>query len=236
MATYRSLHPWNVTRQEAEALQNRLRAQVRVEPLDVDAMETAAGADISFDKGSDTVFAGFVVLRLPTLEVIERAGVRTTAAFPYVPGLLSFRESPPLLEAWEKLTLRPDALIADGQGLAHPRRFGIACHLGLLLDLPTVGCAKSLLRGAHGPVGDAPGDWTPLVDEGETVGAVLRLKAGVAPVYVSVGHRCDLESALALVRRCAGPTRVPETTRQAHRFVNELRRAGGPPPEMLSLG
>jgi deoxyribonuclease V len=224
MATYRQLHPWTVTPQEAQAIQNRLRAEVRVEPLDVDAIRTVAGADISFDKGADTVYAGFVVLRLPTMEVVERAGVRTRAVFPYIPGLLSFRETPPLLEAWEKLSARPDALICDGQGLAHPRRFGIACHLGLLLDLPTVGCAKSILTGRHGPVGETPGDWASLVDRGETVGAALRTRAGVSPVYVSVGHRCDLPSAIALVRRCAGPTRVPETTRRAHLFVNALRR------------
>jgi deoxyribonuclease V len=224
MATYHQLHPWDVTPEEAQAIQNRLRAEVRVEPLDVEAIRTVAGADISFDKGSDTVYAGFVVLRLPTMEVVERAGVITQAAFPYIPGLLSFRETPPLLEAWEQLNARPDALICDGQGLAHPRRFGIACHLGLLLDLPAVGCAKSILTGRHGPVGETPGDWAPLMDRGETVGAALRTRAGVSPVYVSVGHRCDLPSSIALVRRCAGATRVPETTRHAHLFVNALRR------------
>lgn len=226
MASYRQLHDWNVTPAEAQAIQNRLRGEVRVEPLDLEAIRTVAGADISFDKGSETVFAGFVLLRLPTMEVVEKAGVRTRATFPYVPGLLSFRETPPLLEAWEKLETRPDALICDGQGLAHPRRFGIACHLGLLLDLPTVGCAKSILTGRHGPVGEEPGDWAPLIDRRETVGAALRTRAGVSPVFVSVGHRCDLPGAIALVRRCAGATRVPETTRLAHLFVNGLRRAG----------
>lgn len=200
-----------------------------MEPLDVSSLQTVAGADLSFDKGSDTVFAEVVVLDLATLEVIEKAGIRARTQFPYVPGLLSFRESPPILEAWEKLAERPDALICDGQGLAHPRRFGIACHLGLLLELPTVGCAKSILAGYHGPVGEAPGDWTPLVHRGETVGAALRTRAGVSPVFVSAGHRCDLPSAIALVRRCAGPTRVPETTQHAHLFVNALRRAGGSP-------
>jgi deoxyribonuclease V len=225
MAAFRQLHFWDVTPEEAREIQNRLGGEVRVEPLDVDALQTVAGADLSFDTGSETVFAGIVVLRLPTLEVVEQAGVKTKACFPYVPGLLSFREAPPLLEAWEELSAPPDALICDGQGLAHPRRFGIACHLGLLLDRPTVGCAKRILTGRHGPIGEPPGDWAPLVDRGETVGAALRTRAGVTPVYVSVGHRCDLASALALVRRCAGPTRVPETTRRAHEFVNTLRRA-----------
>jgi deoxyribonuclease V len=223
------MHDWNVSPDEARAIQNRLRHQVRVEPLDVGRIETVAGADLSFDWGEDTVFAGVVVLSLPGCEVEDRAGVRTTAQFPYVPGLLSFRETPPLLEAWQKLTVAPRALICDGQGIAHPRRFGIACHLGLLLDLPTVGCAKRILTGRHEPVGEALGDWAPLIDRGETIGAALRLKAGVTPVYVSVGYRCDLESAIALVRRCAGPTRVPETTRQAHLYVNALRRAGQEP-------
>jgi deoxyribonuclease V len=226
MAGFRELHPWEVTPEEAREIQNRLRGEVRVEPLDVEAVQTVAGADLSFDKGSETVFAGIVVLRLPSLEVVKEVGVKTVSRFPYVPGLLSFRETPPLLEAWEKLRAPPDALICDGQGLAHPRRFGIASHLGVLLDRPTVGCAKRILTGRHGPVGEAPGDWAPLVDRGETVGAALRTRAGVTPVFVSVGHRCDLPSALALVRRCAGPTRVPETTRRAHEFVNRLRRAG----------
>src|SRR5205823_2524102 len=165
------LHDWNVSPQEAQAIQNRLRAQVRVEPLDVAGLRTVAGADLSFDQGSGTVFAGVVVLDLATMEVIEKAGVRTRAEFPYIPGLLSFREAPPILEAWEKLTTRPDALICDGQGLAHPGRFGIACHLGLLLDLPAAGCAKSILTGSHGPIGEKPGDWAPLVARGEVIGA-----------------------------------------------------------------
>jgi deoxyribonuclease V len=219
-----STHSWEVSVEEARAIQHRLRDQVRVEPLDVNAVETVAGADLSFDRGSDDVYAGVVILRLPSLDVVERVGLRTQARFPYVPGLLSFRETPPLLEAWQRLASPPDALICDGHGMAHPRRFGIACHLGLLLDLPTVGCAKRILVGRHDPVDEASGDWTPLLHGDEVIGAALRLRAGASPVYVSVGHRCDLESALALVRRCAGPTRVPETTRQAHLFVNALRR------------
>jgi deoxyribonuclease V len=221
----RPLHNWNVTPADAIEIQNRLRREVLIEPLDAEAVQTVAGADISFDKGMDTVFAGFVVLKLPELTMVERRGVKTTSTFPYVPGLLSFREVPPLLEAWQNLAIKPDAILCDGQGLAHPCRFGIACHLGLLLDMPTVGCAKSILVGAHEPVGEEPGDWTPLKHHGEVIGAALRTRRGVSPIYVSIGHRCDLKSAIALVRRCAGPTRVPETTRHAHLFVNELRRA-----------
>src|SRR5919201_3038646 len=154
----RSLHDWDVTPGEAVQIQQRLRALVRIEPL-AREVRTIGGADISFNKFSETVYAGIVVLSLPELRIIETAGVRSVAKFPYIPGLLSFREAPPLLEAWEKLTVRPDALICDGQGLAHPRRFGIACHLGLILDLPTVGCAKSLLVGTHTPVPENVGDW-----------------------------------------------------------------------------
>jgi deoxyribonuclease V len=227
MTEVEPLHGWNLTPEEARALQEQLRGQVCLEPLDAKAVRTVAGGDLSFDRGSDVVFAGFVLLALPGLELLERAGVRAEATFPYIPGLLSFRETPPLLAAWQQLQMRPEALICDGQGIAHPRRFGIACHLGLLLDLPTVGCAKRILTGRHGPVGDARGDWQPLVDRGETVGAAVRLRPGASPVYVSPGHRCDLESAIQLVLRCAGATRVPETTRLAHQFVNALRRAEG---------
>lgn len=226
---YRTLHSWEVTPEEARALQRELAPQVRQEPLDPDTVKRVAGADISFDahqEGTKTpVFAGFVTLRLPELTVEEQAGVRTIARFPYVPGLLSFRETPPLLEAWSRLTVKPDALLADGQGLAHPRRFGLACHLGLLLDLPTVGVAKSLLVGTYQPVPEAVGSWSPILHQGETVGAALRTRAGVSPVFVSIGHRIDLPGAIALVLRCGGKTRVPETTRQAHAYVNALRRA-----------
>jgi deoxyribonuclease V len=204
---------------------------VREEPLDANAVATVGGTDLSFDRRSDVAFAGIVLLTLPGLEVVERCGVRTRTRFPYVPGLLSFRETPPLLAAWERLSTRPDVLLVDGQGLAHPRRFGIACHLGLLLDLPTIGCAKSILVGTHGPLGDQAGDWTPLVHRGETVGAALRTRPGVSPVYISAGHRVDLPSALALVRRCLGPTRIPEPTRRAHQFVNALRRGEVEPTE-----
>lgn len=215
---------WNVTPAEAREIQASLQEKVKIEPLDVESIRLVAGADLSYDKGSDTVFAGFVVLQLPSLEVVEKAGVETTARFPYIPGLLSFRESPPLLEAWEKLKVRPDALIYDGHGYAHPRRFGIACHLGILLDLPTVGCAKSVLVGKFETPGPEPGDWTPLMDKGEVIGAALRTRRGVTPIFPSIGHRSDLASAIALVLKCVRSTRLPETTRQAHGFVNELRR------------
>ena len=217
---------------EAVALQSALRGKIVREPLDIDAVRLVAGSDISFDlESGNVVYAGFVVLTLPGLEVVERAGVETTANFPYIPGLLSFREIPPLLDAWARLRTRPDALIVDGQGYAHPRRFGIACHLGLELDLPTVGCAKSLLVGHFDgeSLGPERGASVPITHRGETIGVALRTRDNVSPVFVSEGTRCDLPSAVALVERCLGKTRLPETSRLAHGFVNELRKAGNGP-------
>jgi|SRR5579871_1740566 len=225
---YRTLHDWNITASEAIRLQRELATQVREEPLSPDSIRLAAGSDMSFDgQNSDPnapVFAGFIVLDVPGFAVHERAGVQTTSPFPYIPGLLSFREVPPLLAAWEKLTVRPDVLLADGQGRAHPRRFGLACHLGLVLDVPTIGVAKTLFVGTHDPLPSAAGSWTPLRDKDEVIGAVVRTRADVSPVYVSVGHRVDLPSAIEIVLRCTHKTRLPETSRLAHSFVNELRR------------
>jgi len=217
-----SLHSWNLTPGEAVEVQKRLRNLIRIEPLSRD-VHTIAGADISFNKFSETVYAGIVVLSLPDLQIIESAGVRSVTKFPYVPGLLSFRETPSVLEAWEKLKTKPDVLMLDGQGIAHPRRFGIACHTGLLLDLPAIGCAKSILVGKHGELGLEAGSQSPLVDRGEQVGVALRTKNKVNPVYVSPGHLIDLDSAVDLVLRSTGKYRQPEPTRQAHLLVNRLR-------------
>src|SRR5215470_17814413 len=217
-----SLHSWDLTRSEAVEVQKRLRILVRLQPLP-QPVRAIAGADISYNKFSETVYAGIVVLSLPDLRIIESEGVRSVAKFPYVPGLLSFRETPPLLEAWEKLKTKPDVLMLDGQGIAHPRRFGIACHVGLLLDLPTIGCAKSILVGRYGELGLEAGCRSPLVDRGEQVGVALRTKNKVSPVYVSPGHLIDLGSAVDLVLRSTGKYRQPEPTRQAHLLVNRLR-------------
>jgi deoxyribonuclease V len=225
------LHSWDVTPAEAVAVQRELRGRVVLQPLPAD-IELVAGADISFNKFSDDIYAGIVVLRLPGLRVVDTAGVVTTTKFPYVPGLLSFRESPALLEAWAKLTTRPDVLVLDGQGLAHPRRFGIACHVGLLLDLPTVGCAKTVLVGKYEEPGREAGNYSPMTHRGEAVGAALRTKDGVNPVYVSPGHLADTASAVELMLKCVrgfggakgSKYRIPDPTRLAHLFVNALRR------------
>jgi deoxyribonuclease V len=221
--TIQQLHSWNLTPTAAVALQKQLRAQVVLQPLP-DNLELVAGADISYNKFSDVIYAGIVVLRLPSLEVVTTAGVVTTTKSPYISGLLSFRETPPLLEAWEKLTVRPDVLLLDGQGIAHPRRFGIASHVGLLLNLPTVGCAKTLLVGKYEEPLEPAGNWSPLLHKDEVIGAVLRTKHRVNPIYISPGHLADIPTSIALAMRCVNGYRIPEPTRLAHLFVNALRR------------
>ncbi len=219
-----NLHDWNLPASDAIAVQQRLRELVRIEPPKT-PIHTIAGADVSFNKFSETIYAGIVVLELASLRIIESVGVRTTTKFPYIPGLLSFREIPALLEVWERLQTKPDALMLDGQGLAHPRRFGLACHIGVWLDLPTLGCAKSLYVGKHDELPLAAGSQAPLLDRGEQVGVALRTKRKVAPVYVSVGHLLDLPTAIALTLQTAPKYRQPEPTRQAHLLVNRLRTA-----------
>jgi deoxyribonuclease V len=214
-----------MTPREAVELQKRMRAQVRVAPHR-GRIETVAGADISFNKFSPVIYTGIVVLRLPSLEVVEEVGVVGETQFPYVPGLLSFREAPSVLEAWSKLKTEPDAVMFDGQGIAHPRRVGIASHVGLFLNRPTLGCAKSVLVGRHAELAEERGNWQPLIDpkNDETVGAALRTKTRVQPIYVSPGHLIDLAGAIELTLRSDGGYRQPEPTRRAHLLVNALRR------------
>jgi deoxyribonuclease V len=223
MKTPHLLHDWNLTPSEAIEIQKRLRSLVNNEPRR-NEVKRIAGADVSFNKFSETIYTGIVVLSFPELEIIESVGIRSVAKFPYVPGLLSFRETPSLLEAWERLKAKPDVLMLDGQGMAHPRRFGFACHVGVLLDLPTIGCAKSILVGEHGVLDPAAGSQTPLIDRGEQIGVALRTKKNVTPVYVSIGHLIDLASAVDLVLKSAPKYRQPEPTRQAHLLVNRIRR------------
>ncbi len=223
MAQFKQLHDWNLSPHEAVELQKRLREQVRIAPL-ARPIKTIAGADISFNKFEPTVYAGIVVLSFPEMEVIEEVGVVSESRFPYVPGLLSFRETPSVLEAWSQLKTEPDALMLDGQGLAHPRRVGIACHVGLLIERPTLGCAKSVLVGQYDEPPKERGAWTELIHKGEVVGAALRTKRNVQPIFVSPGHLIDLEGAIDLTLRSDGGYRQPEPTRRAHLLVNALRR------------
>ncbi len=205
-------------------LQERLRERVVLEDR-FDAIRYVAGADLAFDPDTDLAFAGVIVYRFPELEEVERRMARRKLRFPYVPGLLSFRETPVLLAAFARLRRDPDLILIDGHGRAHPRLFGIACHIGVLFDKPTIGCAKSLLVGEHDEPARRPGSVTSLVYRGERVGSVLRTRDGVKPIYVTQGHRVSLESAVRLVRQCLDGYRIPKPTREADHFVRELRRS-----------
>ena len=227
MSSPGGLHPWNLDPAAARALQRELAERV-ITDRPLGRYEIMGGADVSYNKWSTTLYAAVVVLRADTLELIERSGVVAEATFPYVPGLLSFREAPPVIEAFENLSVRPEVLLCDGQGIAHPRRLGLASHLGLWLEIPTIGCAKSHLFGKHGEPGPTRGDWSPMTDGDETIGAVLRTRDRVKPLFVSPGHLCDLQGAMAAVLAATRRYRLPATTRMAHDYVNEMRRRGGP--------
>ena len=210
-------HPWDLPAGEAIALQEKLRERVVIQLLELGAIKTVAGVDASYRGGQARAAA--VVLGFPALEPLEQAVCQMPVSFPYVPGLLSFREAPVILEALSRLKTTPDVLIVDGHGLAHPRRFGLACHLGVLLELPSLGCAKSILIGEAAPPGEAPGDASELIWQGELLGMALRTRAFARPVYVSVGHRIDLPSAVRVVLACGSGYRSPEPTRLAHRLA-----------------
>lgn len=218
------LHPWDLDIPQAAEIQQQLRTRLVLRPPDNFSPTHIAGADVSMDKNGDKAFAGIVILDVLSLQPIEEATAIAPLSFPYVPGFLSFRELPAVVEAWGKLQRRPDVVIFDGQGYAHPRRMGIASHGGLLLDIPSIGCAKSLLVGRHDPLDEAKGSQAPIIHQGEIVGMAIRLRAGVQPVYISPGHLMDLPTAIATVRSVATRFREPETTRHAHRLVNRIRK------------
>jgi deoxyribonuclease V len=221
-----ALHSWDLDTAQARELQKELAAKVDTsQPLP--PLTTVAGADVSYDLGGKWLFAAVVATRLGTEEVVERSCAVTEVRFPYVPGLLTFREAPPVIQAYEALTVRPDVVLVDGQGIAHPRRIGLASQLGLWLGIPTIGCAKSWLIGEHEEPGPDRGDWTPLVHQGQTIGAVLRTRAKIKPLYVSPGHLCDLASAIRVVLDSSPKYRLPIPGRLAHQYVNELRREHG---------
>ncbi len=209
------MHSWQVSTSEARGIQQALAAQVSRSGK-VTSPRFIAGVDISAP-GADGIATGaVVVVEYPGLRLVEVATAQGHPGFPYVPGLLSFRELPLLLAAGEKLGVVPDLILADGQGIAHPRRLGIASHMGLLWDMPTIGCAKSVLCGEYETPGDTRGSYTALVDRGETIGAAVRTKTGVKPVYVSIGHRVDLEAAVYWVLEMCRGYRLPEPARLAH--------------------
>jgi deoxyribonuclease V len=233
----RELHRWDMTPDEARRIQEELRGRVELQDRlcgqkgkkRLDAVHFVAGADVAFEfRGTGTsqgrALAGVIVYSFPDLREIERACAERPLEFPYVPGLLSFRELPALLAAMAKLRAEPDVIFCDAQGYAHPRRFGLACHLGVLLDRATVGCAKSRLIGEHREPGRAGGSWAALEDAGETIGAVVRTRTDVKPIYVSTGHRLALASAIKLVLAVCDGYRIPKPTREADHFVEQLKR------------
>ena len=210
---------WPTTTCEARAVQERLRDQV-VRRDELTQVRRVAGLDVGFPGGGDETRAGVAILSFPDLRLLESASARRRTVFPYVPGLLSFREAPALLEALASLSEPPQLLLCDGQGYAHPRRCGLACHLGVLTGLPSIGVAKSRLIGEHGPLGPEKGDWTPLWDHDEIIGALVRTRRNVQPLYISVGHKISLETAVRFVLACTTRFRLPETTRWAHRLAS----------------
>lgn len=213
-------HSWDLDARQAISLQKRLREYVVLEDGIDGSICRVAGVDVGFEAGGSITRAGVAVLDMATLDFIDYTIARMPTRFPYIPGLLSFREIPAILQALAKLPRLPDLLLCDGHGYAHPRRFGLACHLGVLTDLPAIGVGKTRLLGEHAEVPDKRGGWVPLTHQTETIGAVLRSRAGVKPIYVSVGHRLDLSTAVNYVMRCVTRYKLPETTRQAHRLAS----------------
>ncbi|PSB15802.1 deoxyribonuclease V [filamentous cyanobacterium CCP2] len=219
MEIYHS-HAWDLSREAAIALQQTLRDKI-ITTDQLGEIHTVAGVDVGFEDAGNTTRAAVVVLSFPELQVQERAIARRPTSFPYIPGLLSFREVPAVLDALDKLNTLPDLLLCDGQGTAHPRRFGIACHVGLLTNMPAIGVAKSLLVGKHEEVADEKGAWQPLQHKGEVIGVALRTRPKTKPLYISPGHRISLETSIAYVLQCTTKYRLPETTRQAHKLASE---------------
>jgi deoxyribonuclease V len=214
-------HDWNVTPHQAITLQKQLVSEVIYDrPLDLSQIRLVAGVDVSVKENIS--HAAVVVLTFPGLQVVETVYGQMPTPFPYIPGLLSFREGPVLEEAFLKLQNEPDVFIFDGMGRAHPRRIGIATHMGLWLQKPTIGCGKTHFVGAYVEPPDVRGGYSPLVDHGEVIGAILRTRAGVKPVYISVGHLADLQTSLDLVIQCTGKYRLPEPIRAAHNAAGDF--------------
>ncbi|MCF0050330.1 deoxyribonuclease V [Dyadobacter sp. LJ53] len=207
---------------EATLIQEKLRAQVNLSPMEGE-IKTIAGADISLDLNSEIVYAGMVVLSYPDLNPISYSLVQTTNIFPYVPGYLAFREIPALLKVYEQFPVKPDCIMFDGNGILHKRRLGIATHFGVLTDTVTLGCAKKKLAGNYADPGETKGEYTLVTDKGDTIGFALRSKINVKPVFISPGHRMSLRDSMDIAMKCLGKHRLPEPTRRAHEFVNKFR-------------
>jgi deoxyribonuclease V len=217
------IHPWDVDIQQAKIIQQQLQKRIDLHPLEK-PIELIAGADVSYSTKNKTVFAGIVIFRYPDLIKVETAYTVSESNFPYIPGYLTFREAPALLETFQKLLTKPDVIIFDGQGIAHPRRLGIATHLGIILNMPTIGCAKSRLIGIHDEAPSERGAFAELYYNNEKIGVALRTRANTKPVYVSPGHKITLSESIDIVLAACTKFRIPEPTRAAHHLVNEIRK------------
>lgn len=215
--------PLDLSPSEAVRQQKKLREEIQIQPLE-GSVETVAGADISFNRGSDVMHAGMVVLTFPDLKEVARSLVSARMDFPYIPGLLAFREIPSLLEAWELLKVKPDVVILDGHGIAHPRRMGIATHFGIVANQPTIGCAKKILTGTYEEPDSEKGSYSYIKHRGENIGIALRSRTNVNPIFVSPGHLVSFENTYSIVMQCLTGFKLPETTRIAHKMVNRLRK------------
>ncbi|MDX2231138.1 MAG: deoxyribonuclease V [Leptolyngbyaceae cyanobacterium bins.349] len=233
-----TLHEWDLTPEAAIALQQELRSQIILDDQ-LGTVQYVAGVDVGFEAEGTVTRAAVAVLELESLQLVDRAIARRPTCFPYIPGLLSFREVPAVLDALAKLTIIPDLLLVDGMGTAHPRRFGIACHLGLLTQLPALGVGKSLLVGKYAELGSDRGSQQPLIHKGETIGVALRTRPNTKPLFISPGHRISLASAIAYTLRCTTKYRLPETTRHAHKLASgpaiDAPPTEAPPSQQMSL-
>ncbi len=213
-------HDWNLTTSEAEAIQEELQKEVITEDKFKQPVKYVAGVDMGFEDNGTISRAAVAVLSFPDLQLQEQSIAKRPTSFPYIPGFLSFREIPAVLEALEKINTIPDIILCDGQGIAHPRRMGIASHLGVIIDMPTIGVAKSWFIGDYKEVPQEKGSWQPLIHKNETIGAVLRTRSNVKPLYISSGHRISLPTAIDYVLRCTPKYRLPETTRIADKLAS----------------
>ena len=219
------LHSWQVSAAEAIEIQKRLVTQISRHD-EIDKPRFIAGVDVSSGRAYDKATAAVVVLKYPELLPVDASVIQTETEFPYVPGLLSFREVPLIIKAYERLKIEPDLILVDGQGIAHPRRMGLASHLGLLLDKPSIGCAKSLLIGTHEEIANKAGGYAEIIDDSEVIGAALCTRVGIKPVYVSIGHRVGLAAAIRWVLACCRGFRIPEPLRLAHQAAYRSLKSG----------
>lgn len=217
---YLNLHSWEVNPQEAIKIQKDLKSNISLKKS-FSKINKIAGADVSYYQNK--MIAGVVIFEFPNLKIVERQSFISTVNFPYIPGLLTFREGPSLLAAFKKIKNDPDIILFDGQGIAHPRRMGIATHLGLFLDKPTIGCAKSKLSGKYTSVGEEKGDYTLLKEGKEVLGVVLRTRRKVKPIFISPGYKIDLSNSIEITLKCIVKYRLPVPVREAHIFVNQIR-------------